>query len=59
MKPLNSRQLYQLRAEMVHVLRGMGFKIAEIAAAFECSKEKVRALFARRDRQFKQGRVVS
>lgn len=51
---MNARQSYALRADAVYLLRGMGFKIRELAAIFRTTPDAIRKLEARGRRLFRE-----
>lgn len=46
------KKAYALRADAVYLLRGMGFKVRELAAIFRTTPEPIRQLEARGKRAF-------
>ncbi|MFA5262376.1 MAG: hypothetical protein WC378_01025 [Opitutaceae bacterium] len=51
---MNAKQAYAKRADAVYLLRGMGYKIAELAEVFRSTKDTIRKLEARGARTFKR-----
>lgn len=51
---MNAKEVYALRADAVYLLRGMGFKIRELAAIFKTTPDPIRKLEARGRRPFKR-----
>jgi hypothetical protein len=51
---INAHTAYALRADAVYLLRGMGYKIRELAAIFRTTPESIRRLEARGARAFRR-----
>jgi hypothetical protein len=50
---MNTKEAYKLRADAVYLLRGMGYKLKELAAIFRTTRETIRRLEARGARAFR------
>ena len=51
---ISPKQAYALRADAVYTLRGLGYKVRELAAIFKTTPEPIRKLEARGRRAFKR-----
>jgi hypothetical protein len=51
---MNAKQAYALRADAVYLLRGMGYKVRELAAIFKTTPWPIRQLEARGARAFRK-----
>ena len=47
MKTPNAKEIYALRADAVYTLRGLGFKVRELALIFKTTPQPIRQLEAR------------